>query len=311
MMDIDLVDKEYFLRAAAEAPLFPRLGLCDELSLDLVRDWVAEGLVLRIIPKNAPDAALHESLFQACHWERSISGRGTSGNDMEEYRNYLLMVAAHDVRSPISIISGYADILLETETSLSERGRSIVARTLATSERLLTIVDNLLDITALEEGRVRLHAASVNIKEMVVGLADSIAGLWEDKNFEFSMEFSDPSFEMILDQDRVCRVLQNILVNAVKYAGEPGKIHLFCETSPGKIMFRVSDNGPGIPDDQKEKIFERFSRLAPEADRGNGLGLAISRAIVTRHGGEIHVEDAPGGGSVFIFTIQQLSPSQT
>ena len=304
LLEESVSGRELFLEAAHRLPSIPRLAMVPQIDSKTVDDVVGGGLALRLLEVGSKPEIVREALLLAKQWLAATDRKkGLSSDEQDKFRNQLLMTAAHDFRSPLSIIAGYSQMLLETETEISDRGRGLIERTEKTCERLLYMAENLLDVTLLEEGQLRLEPAPILIHEMVEEVVDNMLSYAKEKDITLTAELTESDVPFNLDKMRVGQVLQNILVNAVKYTPPGGTVRVSGNSDKDVATIQITDNGPGIPDDQKEKVFEKFARLGSSGQRGSGLGLAIARTVVERHGGKIWVENAPGGGSVFVFTL--------
>jgi signal transduction histidine kinase len=270
-----------------------------------LRDGRLAGFVR--VPLQQPELlqAVHLALRQRAlgHGQAGGVGPHPSSAELEKFRNDALMIAAHDIRSPLSVMVGYANVMLDSEDGLSERGRRIADRIQVTGSRLLQMVDRILDFAAFESGREELQPEPTRLSELVQEAMDSLAGLVEEKRITVSVDVSGDDTTYLLDQNRVLQVLQNLLSNAVKFSEEGGRVSLTCQGTPGEITFSVGDAGIGLTPEQQAHVFEKFARVSTERRQGSGLGLAIAKSVAELHGGRIWVESEPGRGSTFYFTV--------
>jgi two-component system sensor histidine kinase KdpD len=223
--------------------------------------------------------------------------------EAERLRSSLLSSVSHDLRTPLSVITGAASALLQSEPPLPPEARRDLAETIQEeSVRLDRLVRNLLDMTRLASGAVTVAKQWQPI-EGVIGAAlgrldDALRGRTVTVNLSPSLP------PVAIDDLLIEQVLINLLENAVKYTPAGSPIDIGAIRDGADLVVEISDRGPGIPGDLADKVFEKFFRLPREgAGGGAGLGLAICRAIVEAHGGRISVAAREGGGAVFRFTL--------
>jgi signal transduction histidine kinase/DNA-binding NarL/FixJ family response regulator len=225
-------------------------------------------------------------------------------------RDEVLGVVAHDLRNPLMAISMYAHVLHETElTGQQAEWLDVVLRN---TERMNALIQDLLDISALDAGRLRVQPAPCTVRPL---LAEALQ-LLEPQALGAGVRLSGPQEgalpAVVADRDRVLQVLSNLLGNAVKFTPAGGGVELAAEARGGEVVFTVRDDGPGIGPDDLPRVFDRFWQGMGTRRGGAGLGLAIARGILESHGGRIWVESAPGAGSTFSFTLPatELPPAQ-
>jgi signal transduction histidine kinase len=212
-------------------------------------------------------------------------------------------VASHEFRTPLAGIIGVLSTLRSHGDQIDEALRAeLLEGASAQATRLARLVDDLLTVSRIEGGALPLEIAPVHPERLVFEAARA-AGATDLLDVE--MNGID---RVICDPDRIIRVLTNLFDNARKYSPPGGRIALVVEDEGDAFRFTVRDTGPGIPSQLRQEIFERFRRLIDEANTpGSGLGLYISRCLVEAHGGTISVEEAPGGGAEFSFTLPKAS----
>ncbi|MGH7137793.1 MAG: sensor histidine kinase, partial [Pirellulales bacterium] len=229
--------------------------------------------------------------------------------ETERLRSSLLASVSHDLRTPLAVITGASSSLLESEGTLSTETRRELYQTIFDdSNRLSRLVDNLLDMTRIESGSVVVNKQSHVIEEIIGSalgrLSKQLAGRQIKTHLPENLPLV-PLDDMLIEQ-----VLTNLLENVQKYTPAGSPIDIGAWPQEGEVIFEVADRGPGIPDDELELVFEKFYRgqtTAPDGRRGAGLGLAISKAVVTAHGGRIWVENRAGGGARFCFSLPLTS----
>jgi signal transduction histidine kinase len=219
---------------------------------------------------------------------------------VDEMKTALLRAVAHDVRNPLMAISGFAEVLLMDREMEDEARRHLIGRIVANANELNTLVDDLLHLDRIAAGRVTPELAEVDVSAVVGRAVASAAGERPDR-VEIDAE---APITAAVDRARFERAIANLVSNALRYTpdGSPVRVGVRCDGD--ELVVAVDDRGPGIPDDQKEAVFEPFVR-GPQAVRstGTGLGLSLVRQFAELHGGRVWVEDVPEGGARFVFVV--------
>jgi len=180
------------------------------------------------------------------------------------------------------------------------------------AERLTRMINDLLDLSKIEAGRLELHPEHLQLEAAFSRAIATTHPLLAEKGLVVESTIEETLSPVCADADWLHQVLTNLLANAVKFSPEGGSIHLGGKRREDFALISVADEGPGIPPDRLEQVFERFHQLRdPQKSHplGTGLGLTISREIVERMGGKIWVESKPGAGAVFYFTIPLATES--
>jgi two-component system sensor histidine kinase KdpD len=223
--------------------------------------------------------------------------------ETERMRSSLLSSVSHDLRTPLAVVTGAASTLLEDDAKLRPEARRDLLETIhEETNRLARVVSNLLDMTRLASGTLRVKKEWQPLEE-VVGAA---LGRVEDRLGERKVDVSLPDDLPLVPLDAVLleQVLINLLENAGKYTPEGKPIEISARSLDRQVLVEVADRGPGIPKDEAENVFEKFYRLPRDGRPGGaGLGLAICRGVVEAHGGKMWVENRDGGGAAFRFTL--------
>jgi two-component system sensor histidine kinase KdpD len=223
--------------------------------------------------------------------------------EAERQRNALLSSVSHDLRTPLSVITGAASALLQSAHPLGSAARRDLAETIhEEAQRLDRLVRNLLDMTRLASGKVQVAKEWQPIEEVIGAalgrLAEQLHGRAVDVRIPPGLT-PVPIDGLLIEQ-----ALINLLENAAKYTPSGTPLELSAVEDGGAVVVAVADRGPGVPRDLVDRIFEKFYRLPREgAGGGGGLGLAICRGIVQAHGGRIWAENRDGGGAVFRFAV--------
>lgn len=221
-------------------------------------------------------------------------------------------IASHELKTPLTAIGAYTDALLMNANNpdFAERAEFLgVVR--SESDRLLRMVNRILDFSRIEFGNRTLERVPVDLGELVGECVKALQAQLDQRDIEVQLDDPGKLPDVEADLDLMQQVLVNLLSNAAKYSPEGGTIHVALREQATVIEVEVRDEGPGIPDDEAENVFKQFYRVRGDdegAPEGTGLGLAITRNIVELHGGRISVDGNPGQGAAFRFTLpkQQL-----
>jgi PAS domain S-box-containing protein len=227
----------------------------------------------------------------------------TLEREIEKMKEEFLHYITHDLRNPLGSAIGFLDILLRgTPGVLNPDQHSIVSSIKRSTMRLMSMVNNILDIAKMESGRIRLQLKEVSI----TGIAGRSIGILESlskaKKINVVLDASE-EFSIQADGDLVERIFTNLIGNAIKYTPQEGTITVSIEDRGASLRCCVADTGEGIPENYREKIFQKFEQVQGQRRGGTGLGLTISKFFVEAHFGEIWVESEVGKGSRFYFTI--------
>lgn len=210
--------------------------------------------------------------------------------------------ASHELKTPISVLRGIVETLLEEE---DQRKRRFLEKALRRIEQMQNLVEDLLTLTKLESGRERLNLSEFKLRELVEEVYDSLEQEFIKREVSFENLVSE-DFEMFADRQKLFLLLRNLIDNAVKYNKRGGKVWVRAKKEGNKQVLEVEDTGIGIPPEHFPFIFERFYRVDKGRSRemgGTGLGLSIVKHIVFLHGGEIRVHSKLGEGSRFSVII--------
>jgi two-component system phosphate regulon sensor histidine kinase PhoR len=223
---------------------------------------------------------------------------------LERTRQEFVANVSHELRTPLSHIKGYTETLLcgaKDDPEVATRFLQTIERNV---ERLKLLIEDLLTISEIESGRVLLNLQPVPVRASVEKVFDDFRTRAAAKHVALVNEAEDLTARA--DQRRLEQVLTNLVDNAVKYGGGDGRVVVGARLNDGMVEMYVQDNGPGLPTDSLERVFERFYRVDKARSReqgGTGLGLSIVKHIVQSHGGRVWVESEPGKGAKFFFTL--------
>ncbi|MCE5272819.1 HAMP domain-containing protein [bacterium] len=216
---------------------------------------------------------------------------------------------AHDLRSPITRIRGIAETTLTNGKSLEEY-QEMAGVVVEESDRLVEIINTMLEIAATDSGMETTARTTVNINEVVRDAYDIFLPVAEGKDIRFRLSLPQEPFFTSGNISRLQRAIANLVDNAIKFTPEGGEVQLTAGATVDRVLISVIDSGMGMDQKELDRIFERFYRVdKSRSTPGNGLGLSLVRAIVHAHGGEIQVKSQPGKGSGFTVALPRLSAS--
>ena len=209
---------------------------------------------------------------------------------------------AHDLRTPLTRLRGTAELALQDAGDPRE-ARAALADCVNETDRVLHLLEALLDVSAAEAGALKLNRDQLDLRSLVERAVDLYREVAEVKNIAITVD-QPAAAELNADAIRLGQAIQNLLDNALKYTPAGGRVNLAVRTEPAAVVFTVSDSGPGVPAIERDAIFRRLYRGdASRSQRGLGLGLSLVKAIAEAHGGAITVDDAPGGGAQFTLRL--------
>lgn len=246
----------------------------------------------------------------------------TARKEAERLKQEVIAMVSHDLRAPLSSLGITLDLILEgVAGDLNERGHRLVSVGRRSVASLIAIINDLLDIERFESSGFKLDYEESEPAQMVSDAVNTVLPEAESKKIRLVQECED--VDLMVDNERLKRVLQNLINNAIKFSPEDQEIKITCKSggngtagsaSAAEAEFRVADHGPGIPEDKRVSVFDKFSQVGTGSEgerKGSGLGLAICKTIVEAHGGRIGIDENEGGGSVFWFIVPKKPHSTT
>lgn len=223
--------------------------------------------------------------------------------ESEKLRNILLSSVSHDLRTPLAAVTSATSTLLNQHTRLTDEYRQELLRLVhEEAARLARMVTNLLDMTSLQTGSVKLNKELYFIEELIGSALMRVESRLGKRRIESRIEHSLPLVWM--DGLLIEQVLINLFENIIEHTPDGTQVEVRAELHKPDVHVIIQDNGPGVPMGDEERIFDRFYTAEKSGDAKDGaLGLAINRGIITAHGGKIWAQNAPEGGAIFTFTL--------
>lgn len=224
-------------------------------------------------------------------------------------KNEFISSVSHELRTPLTSIKGYASILLAGRLgAIPEQVKERLAKINRHSDELVHMVNDLLDISRIESGRIAMKLEPLNLTAIVEQIVDMLSVQAKEKEVNLIVDIPADANSVYADKSQVERVFINIIANALKFTPAGGRISIRTHKKGVFVQVEINDNGCGIPKEAQAKIFEEFYRVdnaINQETKGTGLGLALTKHIVEAHEGKISVESTPGHGSTFVFTLPQ------
>ncbi len=247
--------------------------------------------------------------------QRELAKRNAALLALNEEKNRLLGMAAHDLRNPLGVIMSYAKFLDRMAgAKLDGKERQFVAQIGKSSQFMLRLIEDLLDVSQIESGKLNLAKAPTDLAALVRNNVELNRVLAGAKNIAIELELPAALPPADIDATKIEQVLNNLVSNAVKYSHPGTAVRVTLAAEAGQATVRVRDRGQGIPEAELAKLFQPFSKTSVKStggEKSTGLGLAITRRIVEGHGGRVAVESRVGEGSTFSFSLPLPSPPGT
>ncbi len=224
--------------------------------------------------------------------------------ELDKIKSGFVANVAHEFRTPLTIIKGNIDLVINGLTGkIPPEQKDLLDGAVKVTNRLSRLVNDLLDISKIEAGKMQLRKERININNIIEDNIIVFEKLLNDRRQVLQKELSKEMPDLIGDPDKLSQVFVNIFSNAIKYSPEGGRIKVKTTNLENEIMIEISDTGEGMMPEDIDRIFDKFTRVTAEKKEGTGLGLPIAKDIVTLHHGRIWVKSEAGKGSQFYFTL--------
>jgi two-component system, NtrC family, sensor histidine kinase KinB len=222
----------------------------------------------------------------------------------EELKNDLVATVAHEFRTPLTSLRMAVHLCMEQVAGpLTDKQAELLHAAREDCDRLQAMVDDLLDLSRIESGRIELFPLPTSASTLIESALEEHRAAADATGVKLRVDLPLPEVRVLADHERIGHVFSNLIGNALRHTAKDGAVGLSAQVSDHRVRFTVSDTGQGIPREYQERIFEKFFRVPDARPRGTGLGLYIAKEIILGHNGEIGVESEPGHGSTFWFTL--------
>jgi len=226
---------------------------------------------------------------------------------IEQLKSQFVSVAAHQLRTPLSIIKWSLSMMIQGELGdLTGEQKEILEKTNQTNERMIRLINDLLNVARIEEGRFMYRPQAVDFTELLETVLEPIGDLAEEKKVKLEIHLTEGVKVVKADTEKLALAVKNLIENAIYYTDSGGRVIVSLERKSNELEFFVKDNGIGIPKDQQHRIFGKFFRgdnAVRKETEGTGLGLFIAKNIIEAHKGKIWFESTEGKGTTFFFSL--------
>lgn len=244
--------------------------------------------------------SIGEDITERYRLEDELREQARKLQEMAGFKDKMVSVISHDLRSPLTSIIGLMNLLLRSKTDpLSDRQRKIVASMKDSAAHQLNLVENLTELSKVRRGKIKINPERVRAADIMSASASILRQMARDKGIHIA-ERLDQKLWIEVDKEKMVQVVNNLVANSVKFTERGGSVTLSTESAEDEVELVVKDTGVGIDSDRLEKLFdlnERTTSYGTEGEKGSGLGLSICREIITLHGGELAIESKPGKGT--------------
>jgi signal transduction histidine kinase len=241
-------------------------------------------------------------------YERALIERNEALEAADNLKSQFISHVSYELRTPLTNIIGFSELLAGSHAGkLNDKQREYVSDIRQSSQTLLSIIDDILDLTSIDAGGLDLEMKPTKIPPIIEAALMGVKERAGRQRLTLEIATSEEAEELICDEDRLRQVLYNILANAVGFSKPDGLVKLSCWLDGGDVVFTIEDNGVGIPPEQLERIFDRFeSHSRGSKHRGAGLGLSIVKSLVELHGGSLAISSEPDEGTTVTVRLPQL-----
>ncbi len=237
--------------------------------------------------------------------QRELNKSNRKLAELNEQKNELIGIAAHDLRNPLSVISGYIQFVKGTSDTLNDAQNQMLDKAIDTANKMTSMLEDLLDISELESGKVVLNLSEVDIDALIQESVELNQVIADRK--KITLHYASPGeVTLRMDAPKIEQVINNFVSNAIKYSHADTRVDVTLEKQAESIKVTVRDEGQGIPKDEVQRVFEPFrvtSVKSTGGEKSTGLGLAITKKVVEAHRGTIGIKSKVGEGSEFYFTL--------
>ena len=292
----------------SQVPIIVLTGLDDEeAGLEAIKKGAQEYLVKGKDLAHLLGRAIQYAIERK-KTEQELVAVNTKLKEYDDLKNEFVLNVSHELRTPLAIFRNIiSNALAGTMGKVSGKMRENLEMAERCVDRLARIINDFLDISKIESGKMTFNLAVVSIQPIIDEAVDSLQAVAKSKNIEMQVQMPPEELLVNADRDRVIQILTNLIANAIKFTPEvAGRVNVRVKDLIDEVGVDVEDNGPGIAANDKSKVFNRFVQVKKQTgpgEHGTGLGLAIARKLVEMHRGRIWVESTLGLGSNFCFTL--------
>jgi len=275
--------------------------------------------VMAILNETSQVIAYSRQLEQKSHQLEQASAELKAANarltELDHLKDNFISTITHELRTPLTSIRAFSEILRDNPDLAAARRSEYLDIVIKESERLTRLINDVLDLAKIGSGSAEWHAVPLDLRQVIRDALSTISQLLKEKDVGLTLELPSQQAPIVADHDRLMQVMLNLLSNAVKFCDQTqGRIHVGLAALGDQWQVTVSDNGPGVREQDQELIFDRFRQggdTLTGKPQGTGLGLPISREIIHHFGGRLWVESSPGEGARFTFTLPLATTPET
>ena len=232
----------------------------------------------------------------------------TREKEIDQMKSDFISLVSHELRTPLTSIIGFVSFILDGKAgAINDRQRNSLARVQRQSKRLAALINDLLDISRIESGRIQMEQEPISLLEIVTQRIEEIRPQADEKSIQMDLTAPESVPTILGDEARMGQVFTNLIGNAIKFAPNNGEVSIKVRVDGSLLHVEVIDTGPGIPAEERQKVFDKFYQLSDISTRqqgGSGLGLSITKSVVEAHGGKLWIDDGnQGKGSNFQFVL--------
>jgi two-component system, OmpR family, sensor kinase len=238
--------------------------------------------------------------------QRELAKKNKELEELNRLKNQFLGIAAHDLRNPIGMVLSYAELLQEEKNNLSKEAQLFVIRIRKSASFMLELINNLLDVSAIESGQLNLDLQQYDLSVVIQEIIETYVIFAARKSMQLVFQGTAQPVWVMIDRARFEQAVSNLISNAIKFSPPGSETIIRIEKTAVNVHLSVIDRGPGIPLEEQKNLFQPFRRTSVKAtggEKSTGLGLVIVKKIIESQGGSIDLQSEPGKGSEFIVTI--------
>lgn len=296
---------------SASTKLILAEGMRSSLTCPLIAIHDPVGLIFFSSMRTDTYKNIHINLFQKIARQLSVTLEKSRMYEelvhLNELKNRFLGIAAHDLRSPIGVIKNFIILFLNGYLGeIDDKQRDVLNTMDKNCDRMLNLIHNLLDFSAIESGKLELKPEPLDLHKFFQTYQSMTKSLVEKKQIKLSLNIESDLPIIVVDSNRIMQVLDNLVTNAIKFSYPNTTVTISARKRDGSVEISVGDQGQGIPPDEINKIFKEFSKTSvrpTDGEKSTGLGLAIVRRIIEAHNGTIQVESTVGKGTTFTINL--------